>query len=363
LWFPTADGVVRIDPAESLGERAPPLVVIEGLTADGDPIEAHPEGVALPTGKRNLRFDYTGISFLAPDELHFRYRLARYDPDWTDAGPGRNARFTRVPPGRYTFEVQAASGDGAWSEAVVMPVRVPPRFYETWPFYALVVALAAFTLYAWHRRRLQQSLALERVRLRIARDLHDDLGASLSSISFQSAAAKRAMATDAERSRELIDQVGESAREAVDGITDIVWAIDPRRDDLASLAARLRAVAGEWLDSAEIRWDVETPQGAESIKLTPEVRRQLYLILKEAVNTAARHAGASTLTVRFDKSGGRLRAVVRDDGRGFDPAQAPDPANRGGNGLRNMRERAESLGGSVEIASAPGAGTTLTVRL
>ncbi|HEX3531727.1 MAG TPA: ATP-binding protein [Thermoanaerobaculia bacterium] len=205
------------------------------------------------------------------------------------------------------------------------------------------------------------------MRTRIAADLHDDLSSSLARISILSEVGRRRVADPAAMEATVLDQIGETARELLETTGDIVWAIDARRDDLDSLLARIRRFAGDLLEARDVKVHFAAPPRAADIALRPEAKREIYLILKEALCNAAKHARATEVRIDVAAANGELVAEVRDDGVGF---VTPCPSGTGtgngnGNGLRNLRERAAELGGRLTIESTPGAGTCvrLTLRL
>jgi signal transduction histidine kinase len=221
----------------------------------------------------------------------------------------------------------------------------------------LVVAAAAAAL-RLHQARLAQLMRLERIRTRIAADLHDDIGAGLSEVSVLAEVVRgRLGARDSEAESQL-GQIAQTARHLVDSMGDIVWAIDPRRDDLASLIARLRHFAATLAEAAQIGFVLGTGVGVADVPLAAGRRRDLYLLLKEAVHNALRHAGARRVEMRITVERGVLRGEVLDDGSGFDPSTA-----RNGHGLDSMRERAKALGGKLDVASVSGSGTRITVSV
>ncbi|HEY2739157.1 MAG TPA: ATP-binding protein, partial [Thermoanaerobaculia bacterium] len=231
----------------------------------------------------------------------------------------------------------------------------PPIWRRDWvlALTALGVTAAGIGFY-WYRSSHQ--VALERMRTRIATDLHDDLGSSLTRVSILSEVARRRVADDSESSR-LLSEIGGTAREMIEALGESIWAIDPRRDDLRSFVTRVRRFAGGLLDGSGIAWHLRAPQDADQVKLSPVERRQLFLLVKEALHNVARHSQATTVDIQFAVSGRRLSVEIRDDGRGFDPS-AVNPET-GGHGLGSMRARAAALGAPLEIDTAPGRGTRL----
>lgn len=232
-----------------------------------------------------------------------------------------------------------------------------------WIPIALVAAGAAaiFGGIYLYRNRLGQLVEIERVRRAIARDLHDDLGSSLSRISILTEVAKRKQ-KQGEDIGELLDQVGSSARELIDALSDSIWAIDPKRDDLKSFATRLRRFAGDLLEAQGIRCEIVLPEAASSTRITSERRRHLYLLIKEAVNNSAKHASAKRVVVEMVLHGSTLQVEVKDDGDGFQPGQywAKGSAEVG-RGLRTMLQRAHALGGRLDFDTGIGSGTCVRV--
>lgn len=222
-------------------------------------------------------------------------------------------------------------------------------------------AVAIFGGVYLYRNRLGQLVEIERVRRAIARDLHDDLGSSLSRISILTEVAKRKQKSG-EDIGELLDQVGSSARELIDALSDSIWAIDPKRDDLKSFATRLRRFAGDLLEAQGIRCEIVLPEAAANTRITSERRRHLYLLIKEAVNNSAKHASARRVVVEMSLQGSTLQVEVKDDGDGFQPGQywAKGSAEVG-RGLRTMLQRAHALGGRLDFDTGIGSGTCVRV--
>jgi len=361
VWFGTKAGAGRLveDPRPL---APPPPTYITQLRVTGAPraiaIGGDRDVGELELGSEDNQLDiaFTSPAFVVGESLRFQYRLDD-GAAWSPPVAEREVHFPRLAPGRYRFSVRAVFGAGAVSPAARATFAILPPLWQRW----WVIALAAIALggigHRLYRVRLAHLLAIERVRTRIATDLHDDLGSSLSRIAILSeVATRRAAASEAITTQ--IGDIGRSARELVDVASDIVWSTDPRRDDLKSLLVRLRGFASDVLEGRGIAWSMEAPAEPERIKLGPERRRQLFLILKEAIHNAARHAGAGRVEIAITRGDGALAATVRDDGRGFDPGARSD-----GTGLASMRARARQAGGTLRVESAPAAGTQVIVRL
>ena len=213
-----------------------------------------------------------------------------------------------------------------------------------------------------YHMRVSRLLAMERVRSRLARDLHDDLGARLSRISILSEVAARRVSSDAPSAQRLLGEVGETAQSLLQAAADITWSVDPRQDTLGSLAARIRRFASDMLDGRDMSWSLETVDEDAAITLPPEYRRHVLLVFQEAVNNVVRHSGARRVTLRLLAANDRLVASIEDDGCGFDTGGGAGPASPG-NGLINMARRAEQLGGTLSTRSSAGMGAIVELSV
>lgn len=364
LWFATAKGVVVVDPRATGRVPRDVPVFIEDALVDTRPLPHGADAGERPTaeaGSRQFEFRYSAPSLRAPERLRFRYRLEPLETEWLDAGTRRVAYYTNLPPGQLRFRVMASEDGASWNEATAASFAfgVRPYFYQTWWFYGLCTGAAGAVLLAGHRYRLRQVVALERVRARIAGDLHDDLGSSLSQIAILSEVARSRASGDAGMA-EPLDRIAALSRDSIDAMADIVWAIDPQRDTSVHLTQRMRRLASELLPlhNIDLQFDVADDAGT---RLGAEVRRQVYLTFKEMLHNVVRHSRATRVRVQADIDAHRLRLTVADDGCGF----AADIAGHasGGQGLRSMQERASRLGGAVEVESTADHGTRVTLTL
>jgi signal transduction histidine kinase len=264
--------------------------------------------------------------------------------------------FASLAPGTYEFEVRAVSGDGVVSPGVAsFRFRVLPPLWQRWWFVMLVGLLLAVIVYQVYRYRVGRLLEMERVRTRIAADLHDDIGSSLSQIAVLSEVLRRKAGDDARLTKPLL-QIASVSREAVDSMSDIVWAINPAKDHLQDLVKRMRRHASEVFPASHIEFHFDAPETAHDITLGADVRRQVFLIFKESVTNVIRHSHCDHAEVRLTVEGSQLVLEVIDNGKGFDPSRRND-----GNGLVSMRRRASSLGGMLEVISA--SGTTIRLQV
>lgn len=372
LWFPTVSGVISVAPREIQENTQPPPVWIEELTVDGKSRTLeHSVGVVnIPPGKRRFDFRFTALSLSAPAKVRFRHKLDGLDQEWSRPDDQRTVTYNYIPAGQYTFRVMACNNDGIWNEAGhALTLIVEPFPWQTWWFktgvgVVLVAALIVGVRRAerWKARlrleRLEQQHAVERERSRIAKDIHDDLGANLTQIVFLSQRADDS-AHEAKDFRPWLQQIPATARRTIQSLDEIVWAINPKHDSLESLANYLSQFAQEHLTLAGVRCVLDVPTVLPSVVLSAEIRHNLLLAAREALQNVVAHAAATEVRValRLDPSG--LNIVIADNGRGFESQLPP----RDGNGLHNIRRRLADIGGEADISSQPGGGTTVRLRI
>jgi ligand-binding sensor domain-containing protein/signal transduction histidine kinase len=392
LWFPTVNGLAVVDPARvSVNPLAPP-VVIEEVTVNGlvvplsGPTAQTERGrsdlkvtvkravgsteLRLAPGRYMVEIRFTGLSLAAPLKMHFQHQLEGLDPALVDSGPQRTVRYSYLPPGRYRFHVTACNNDGFWNEeGATLAITVLPHFWETGWFrfsmLSLLVGLSA--LAAWKvssgrsRReieRLEHERMLERERTRIARDIHDDLGTHVTKIGKLTEQA-RDRDEAGESTQGPLREIGDTAREMVQAMDATVWAVDPHNDTLDQLAEYLLHYAEEFLGEAGVACRIDMPMHLPNWPLSAEVRHNLFLVVKEALNNVAKHAEATEANMELTLADARLCIIVQDNGRGFDPES---PRTRG-HGLKNMTRRVQEMGGRLAVESAPGGGTRVRLEL
>ena len=365
FWVGSERGVARIEPARR--ERTPGEVRFVGLAVSGRERALPPDGVAeleplvLGPLDRLVEVEIAAVATGGGAPPAYQWCLGK-DDDWSAPSPERRLRLAGLAIGTTEFAARAVSAGGLVSpNTLSLRLRVLPPFYRRAWFLAAAGLLAAAAVVAGYRARIARLVGLERVRTRIAADLHDDLGSSLSRISILAEVATR-QSDDRPEAQATLATIGGSARELAEMASDIVWAIDPQRDDLASWVSRLRRFGDDLFSPAGVRFEVAAPADAASIRLAAASRRDLFLLAKEALNNAAKYAGASAVRVAVARSGGRLELAIEDDGRGIAAASREEAERRGGGrGLRTMEERAARLGGALVIGARPGGGTRLAL--
>jgi signal transduction histidine kinase/ligand-binding sensor domain-containing protein len=363
LWFGTTAGVSRLTPLEEPQRKPPPCYVrsvyLAGVVQDVPGLATRRvAGLRGGPGRNSLQVEFTAVTSGREMGTAYEYRLRAPAGTWQRTSD-RSLRFAALGAGEHVLEVRAALPDGQRGETAVVEFEIEAAIWQTWWFRlaAAVCALgAAHTFYRW---RLHRRVALERVRTRIATDLHDDIGASLTRIAVLSELAKRRLGVPGENVSLLLDQIAAQSRTLVESISDVVWSINPKRDHASDLAERVRDFAGGMLEPLGIRWRLHLSPGVENLAISFDARRNLLLIFKEAINNAARHSHCMNVELLLTRDGDQLAGAIRDDGSGFE-------ANResgDGHGLRSMEARAEALGGVLRWDSAPGGGTRIFFRV
>jgi signal transduction histidine kinase/ligand-binding sensor domain-containing protein len=368
FWFATSRGLAVVDPDRLKVVRVPPPVVVEDVLVDGEShagmTDPNADELVIPPGSGRIEFHYAGLSYGAPKRVRFKFQMQGLDPEWVDAGNRRVAFYTHLAPGSYRFRVIACNHFGYWNEeGAEIRLRVLPHYWQTWWFTPLcwvagagmVGALVIGLLRRRHHRKLelvQRARLIEQERARIAHDLHDDLGSGLTEIHTTSALGLDP-SVPAHEANEYFREISQRAREMVMALDEIVWAVNPKNDNLGSLANYFCHYTEQFLRSTNIGCRFDVASALPALPLASNQRHSLFLALKEALNNAVRHSGARSVTLGIRVDAGSMCIEVSDDGRGFDPGMA----RPGADGLASLRMRLENLGGRCEITSQSGAGT------
>ncbi len=378
LWFPTIAGMVSVDPASIRADTNPPPVVIESVFIDQKSQNTNGlrppalERVTVPAGRENLEIHFTSLNLGDAARTVFRYRLKGYQTatNWTSAGKDRFVRYLNLRHGNYEFEVQARNEDGFWNTTgATLAVIVLPHFWQTWWFFVIVFVLLLWSVVAGvhfiSTQKLQRQLAdmrqqhaLERERARIARDIHDQVGASLTQLSLLGEMLQADKETPAAAENHA-RQISQTARETARELDEIVWTVNPSNDTLDGLVNYICKNAQEYLGVAGLRYRVDVPAQLPPAAITPEARHNVFLAAKEAVTNVVRHAHASEAWLRLRLAEHSFVLEIEDNGRGPEGKDHAKASSR--NGLRNMRKRMEDVGGEFYIG--PGAKGGTLVRL
>ena len=352
LVFNNLAGVVVIDPSRAGSRVASPTAILD-VTADGRRVAIDTPAVpTLSAGTKQLAFEFATLSFIAPEQNRYRYRLEAYDDDWVHAGTEERAHYTNLSPGRYTFHVQGASAASPWSTTASVRFAVAPFAWQTWWFRMAALAVIAALGVTAHRVRVRHLVAMERLRLRIASDLHDDVGSNLSSIALLSKMLESDARLEGPERRQL-QRINHAAEQTVSALRDIIWLVGPRHDDLGGLVRKMRGITADVLNGTPYRFEADS---IESRRVGMTFMRNVLMIYKEALHNVHKHARAREVIIRVSASAGEFTLRIDDDGVGFDESRVES-----GHGLVNMRRRARESGGRLKITRPEDGGTRITL--
>jgi signal transduction histidine kinase/ligand-binding sensor domain-containing protein len=313
--------------------------------------------IMLPYKYNMISFDFASVNFSQPEKNYYQYKLRGFDDDWIAAGKAHTATYTNLDPGTYTLNVRSSNYATVWgNDATAMEVIIIPPWYMTWWFRTSIVLLTVVALYTIYRYRLAQALKLQAVRNRIAADLHDEIGSTLSSISIFSEVIEDQTKEQLPEVTPVIKRISDSTQNMMEAMSDIVWTINPKNDRFENIISRMQAFASEMLEAVNCKLEMHVDEKTNSLKLPMETRKNFYLVFKEAINNIAKYAQANNVQVNVYIRNATLYLSIKDDGKGFELKY-----NSTGNGLLNMERRAAELKGKFQIHTAPGKGTELEV--
>lgn len=389
LYFSTGSGLVAANPAAFRTDSQGPALVIEQMLVDGRvrasyqvrsmqhldseplPVDlgAKDPSITLEPAHDRISIQFAALSLASPENVGFRYRLSPLVKQWQTPEGSNQTTFTRLPAGRYKFELIACNGAGAWTEtAASLMIVVKPFFWETWVFrtgLGVLLALAAGGLvYQRQRRQHGQQIRriaakreLEQERSRIARDIHDDLGANLTRISLLS---QQTPTGEPAENDPVLEQIQVTARHMMRSMDEVVWAINPEHDTFDDLANYLSSYAQDFLSVAGIRCRLEMPLVGPDCPLSAQLRHNLFLAFKEALNNVVKYSKADEVRITLSPGEDAFVLRIEDDGVGINRLSPGDPSRSySGSGLANMNHRMEEIGGSCTVESRSGEGTSL----
>ncbi len=344
-------------PNEFIGNKKPPGVYITGCKIfDHDIPITGTAPLTLQYNQNYFSFEYVGINYSHTELTRYEYMLVGLDKNWQYAGRTRTVSYANLSEGTYTFKVRACNSEGIWSAVpATLTIIIAPPFWHRWWFYTAVILLATAIGYLLYRIKLNQLKKEIGIRDKIASDLHDDVGSTLSSIRFfTNVAYDTAKETGGTAVEPMIKRIDEASEKILYSLDDIVWSVNPANDRMELLAARMTEFAAEMLEAKDIKLDLCIDPEINNIKLTLAKRHDFFLIYKEAINNLAKYSGADEAHISLKREKNKMVLIVTDNGQGFDLRTVER-----GNGLNNMQKRADKIKAQLSISSVPGNGTAI----
>jgi signal transduction histidine kinase len=375
MFFGGTNGFVRFYPDSIKDNSYVPPIVITAFKKFDKPVQldttiSEKKVLELSYKDNAFSFEFVALNYTSPEKNQYAYKLDGFDRDWVYCGTRRYASYTNLDGGTYVFRVKGSNNDSLWNKAgTSIAVIITPPIWETWWFTTIFLVTIAASIGSTIRyietrklrlrlRDVEQEHALERERLRISRDMHDEVGAKLTKISIMSELAMKGRPKADGGTTELLN-ISQTAREVIDNISAILWAINPRNDKLDNLTGYIREFASEYFEITPITCRFNFPEQMFSHPLSAEVRRNIFLTMKEAINNVVKHSGATSVELNCIVSDHVVEFSIQDDGKGF----SIEDVSLQGNGLLNMRKRIEDINGNFQIESQPGSGTRIRLTV
>ncbi|MBN8706306.1 MAG: hypothetical protein J0L62_10575 [Bacteroidetes bacterium] len=353
IWFGTISGLSVYNPEKDKEPVFPPGMKLTGLMLYDQPVEKT-ENVSFSWDQNYLKFGFVGLDLPSPQKLTYTWQLSGVDKK-PMTGKERLIQYTNLSPGTYTFEVVAVNEWGIKSDPVKSTFEIHPAWWKTWWFISLAVILFVLLVSWLIYNRVQQLLAVERLRAKLAADLHDNIGSSLTEIFYLTEFGNLSLKqNDTEAAAGNFTKIGHLSRALVKSMSDIVWLVNPSKDSLYDLIIRLKESYEDLFAASGVGFKTENIKVLESVHLSIEYRQNLFLIFKEAINNSLKYSQCTEIKLDADLSGKNLTLVLTDNGKGFNLSEETS-----GNGLKNIRSRAEDLKAKLEIVSVPGQGTVV----
>ena len=316
--------------------------------------------IKLKHDENYLTIEFAALNFINANQNQYSYKLEGFDDDWINAGNRNQAIYTNLPPGQYSFHVRSSVMGSDWNESShVLNISIQRPWWRTWWAYSLAMLFLVSLIYGIYKIRINRILAEQKLRNKIARDLHDDIGSTLSGIKLFSGMAKQKLTEEKSEALGIISRIGERSETMIDAMSDIVWSINPKNDSIENMLVRMKEYAAEMLENKQIAYDFVIDEKINKLRIGLESRRDVYLIFKESINNVVKHSECHRVVIELKTRSGFLLLSITDDGKGIDK----QILNGRGNGLVNIRERANRIKAEVEINSDLQKGTTIYVKI
>ncbi len=340
--------------ALELKSTSPKVVLTEFKISDVDRAFDDQE-IKLAHNQNYVSFQFAALNYYRNAENNYAYKLEGINKDWIYCGDRRFTNYANLSPGTYTFRVKASNSFGVWSEDdAVLKFSIATPWYKTWLFYSILLIAISGIIYFIYHYRLQQAIQLQSVRNSIARDLHDEIGSNLSSISLFTEVAKDKNKSAENNVSAMLQKISEYTQTSQEAMNDIVWMINTRNDRFENIIVRMRSLAVELLEAKNINLHLSFDERLNQLKMGMNERKNFYLIYKEALNNIVKYAQSGNVWIDLKLTQNLVHLNIKDDGMGFDQSSTSS-----GNGLINMKKRTQVLNGQINLQSKIGAGTTL----
>lgn len=373
LVFGGMNGLNYFDPNE-IKPLSPPDIVFTGFRLFNKPVNiadansplkeniSYAKEIELRYKQNVITFQFAAVDYRRTGSIRYRYKMDGFDEDWIYASTAHEATYTNLDPGDYDFMVQASFEDNTWGDQKKsIHIFIITPWYNTWWFYVLLALFTSAAAYGLYRFRLLQLKRLDKLRGRIARDLHDEVGSSISTIAIYSKIMQEQMDSVDFDNKPLVDKINDFAADIMSSMNDIVWNINTKNDAFDRIISRMREQASQLLEAKGYTVHFDIDEVINRMKLNMDKRREFYLIYKEAINNIAKYAAGENVWIILFVENSFINMIIRDDGKGFDKT-APRTGSSGGNGLGNMQQRAETLKGEMSINSSLGNGTEIALK-
>jgi len=371
IWVGLTNQLLKFDPRKVQFEKGKPSVIINDIqlnsentdwsrwTDSTEEITQLPYQPVLPHNKNNIGISYKGISFSYASSLEYSYKLEDADSNWSGVTHSDFVSFVRLPPGKYIFKVRGRKSNSEWSEPAEFGFSIRKPYWQTVWFRLVIIFLIAAAVYLIYRYRLNEVKNIMNMRLKISRDLHDEVGSTLSGIGIISEVAKQELENKkAHEVRESLDKISSNTEEILGKMSDIIWAINPQNESVINMVNRLKVYARSVTSAVGIQLYFDSEKLVEKKDLTMQQLSSIYLICKEAINNAVKYSSCQNLRVKMQNEDHRFLVSIRDDGKGFDPRKVFD-----GNGLKNIQARAQEIKADLKIDSDHDIGTEISVSV
>lgn len=304
-----------------------------------------------------LTINFATLNFFNPSQNQYAYKLENIDKDWVYAGNRNEVIYPSLPPGNYTFKVKASNDAGVWNEKEIsLNIHIASPWWKTWWFYSICFITIFVGIYSLYRLRINRILAEQKLRNKIARDLHDDIGSTLSGIKLFSTMAQNKLQQERSSAVDIVERIGERSEKMMEAMGDIVWSINPANDSMEKMLVRMKQYAAEMMEPKNINYNFSVNERSMRTKVDPEARKDIYLVFKETINNAVKHSQCNYVDIKIDWKGKNFEITIHDNGKGFDV----NKVNGNGNGLLNLKQRTKDIGGEISIDSTE---TGTTVKL